>query len=88
MLAVYGMRPELTRCGGSIPVALVFQEILGSSRPVLLVPVGQPDDGAHSQNEKISIKNFVGGVPFLIFFWKTFDADAHWILKSNPFSLY
>ena len=63
------MHPDLTRCGGSIPVALVFKELLGPLRPVLLVPVGQPDDGAHSQNEKISIRNFVGGVRFS-HFWQ------------------
>lgn len=49
---VYGVEPDLTREGGSIPVTLTFQEATG--RNVMLLPVGSSDDGAHSQNEKIN----------------------------------
>lgn len=50
--AVFGVEPDLTREGGSIPVTLTFQEATG--RNVMLLPVGSSDDGAHSQNEKIN----------------------------------
>lgn len=49
---VFGVEPDLTREGGSIPVTLTFQEATG--RNVMLLPVGSSDDGAHSQNEKIN----------------------------------
>lgn len=50
--AVFGVEPDLTREGGSIPVTLTFQEATG--RNVMLLPMGSSDDGAHSQNEKIN----------------------------------
>lgn len=56
---VYGIEPDMTREGGSIPVTLTFQEVTGKS--VLLLPIGAADDGAHSQNEKINRKNYIDG---------------------------
>lgn len=50
----------MTREGGSIPVTLTLQEATGKN--VILVPVGACDDGAHSQNEKIDIYNYIEGV--------------------------
>lgn len=49
---VFGVDPDLTREGGSIPVTLTFQEATGKN--VMLLPVGSADDGAHSQNEKLN----------------------------------
>lgn len=49
---VFGVEPDLTREGGSIPVTLTFQEATG--RNVMLLPIGSSDDGAHSQNEKLN----------------------------------
>lgn len=60
---VYGCKPDLTREGGSIPVTLTFQEITGKN--VMLLPMGAADDGAHSQNEKIDIRNYVEGTKLL-----------------------
>lgn len=57
---VYQVDPDLSREGGSIPVTLTFQEVTGKN--VLLLPVGAGDDGAHSQNEKINIRNYIEGV--------------------------
>lgn len=56
---VYGCEPDLTREGGSIPVTLTFQKTTGKS--VMLLPMGCGDDGAHSQNEKIDIRNYIEG---------------------------
>jgi len=56
---VYKETPQFTREGGSIPITLTFQELTG--RNVLLLPMGQSDDGAHSQNEKISKRNYLLG---------------------------
>ena len=50
--SVFGVEPDLTREGGSIPVALTFQDATGCN--VMLLPLGSSDDGAHSQNEKLN----------------------------------
>ncbi|XP_015122124.1 cytosolic non-specific dipeptidase [Diachasma alloeum] len=60
---VYGVDPDLSREGGSIPVTLTFQEVTGKN--VLLLPVGCGDDGAHSQNEKLNIRNYIQGTKLL-----------------------
>ena len=67
---VFGVKPDLTREGGSIPVTLTFQDCLGKS--VLLLPMGKGyyeykwrltlgDDGAHSTNEKLDLSNYISG---------------------------
>jgi len=61
---VYKVEPDLSREGGSIPVTLTFQEVTGKN--VLLLPVGQGDDGAHSQNEKLNVYNYIEGVSRII----------------------
>lgn len=59
-LSVYGQNALMTREGGSIPITITFQEVTGKN--VMLLPMGQSDDGAHSQNEKISKRNYIKGV--------------------------
>lgn len=61
---VYNVRPDLTREGGSIPITLVFQELTGKD-DVLLLPMGCGDDGAHSQNEKINVYNYIEGTKLM-----------------------
>lgn len=51
------------KTGGSIPVTLTFQEVTGKN--VLLLPLGCGDDGAHSQNEKIDVRNYIEGSKLL-----------------------
>jgi len=60
---VYGVEPDFTREGGSIPVTIVLEEVTGKN--VMLLPMGQADDGAHSQNEKISRRNYIEGTKLL-----------------------
>lgn len=57
---VYKVDPDMTCEGGSIPVTLTLQQATGKN--VLLLPVGAADDGAHSQNEKLDIRNYIEGV--------------------------
>ncbi|EER19394.1 Cytosolic nonspecific dipeptidase, putative [Perkinsus marinus ATCC 50983] len=59
-----GQEPDYTREGGSIPITLTFDEVTGG-KPLILLPIGQGDDGAHSQNEKISRWNYITGVKTL-----------------------
>jgi len=61
--AAYGIDPDLTRDGCSIPITLTLEEVTG--KDVLLLPVGACDDGAHSQNEKINIRNYIQGTKML-----------------------
>lgn len=60
---VYGVEPDFTREGGSIPVTLTFQELTGKN--VMLLPIGACDDMAHSQNEKINVDNYIQGTKLL-----------------------
>lgn len=55
--AVWGITPDLTREGGSIPVALTFADVL--QKNLLLLPMGR-DDGAHGV-EKLYKRNFTEG---------------------------
>ncbi|CAR31075.1 hypothetical protein ZYGR_0P03810 [Zygosaccharomyces rouxii] len=71
---VYGVEPDLTREGGSIPITLTFQDQLKCN--VLLLPMGRGDDGAHSINEKLDISNFVGGM-------KMMGAYLHYYAESK-----
>lgn len=61
--SIFGVKPDLTREGGSIPVTLTFQEALRKS--VLLLPMGRADDGAHSINEKLDRSNYIEGIKLL-----------------------
>uniref|UniRef100_A0A0G4HED4 Peptidase M20 dimerisation domain-containing protein n=1 Tax=Chromera velia CCMP2878 TaxID=1169474 RepID=A0A0G4HED4_9ALVE len=60
---VFGVAPDLTREGGSIPVTNTFQEV--TKKSVMLLPIGGSDDGAHSQNEKINRENYINGAKVL-----------------------
>lgn len=60
---VWGVKPDLTREGGSIPVTLTFEEKLGKN--VLLLPMGSSTDAAHSVNEKLDRRNYIEGIKLL-----------------------
>lgn len=71
---VYGVEPDFTREGGSIPITLTFEQCLKTT--VLLLPMGRGDDGAHSINEKLDISNYVNGM-------KTMAAYLHFYAESS-----
>ncbi|PHH76690.1 hypothetical protein CDD80_1328 [Ophiocordyceps camponoti-rufipedis] len=60
---VWGVEPDFTREGGSIPVTLTFEEATGKN--VLLLPMGSSTDGAHSINEKLDKRNYIEGTKLL-----------------------
>jgi len=60
---VFGMEPDLTREGGSIPVTLTFEQATGKN--VLLLPMGSSTDAAHSINEKLDRRNYIEGTKLL-----------------------
>jgi len=56
----YGIPPDYSREGGSIPITSAIEDATGMN--VLLLPIGASDDMAHSQNEKYNISNLVNGI--------------------------
>ncbi|KAK2068843.1 hypothetical protein P8C59_003459 [Phyllachora maydis] len=60
---VWGVAPDFTREGGSIPVTLTFEQATGKN--VLLLPMGSSTDGAHSINEKLDRRNYIEGIKLL-----------------------
>ncbi|MCJ1224087.1 hypothetical protein MMC12_000730 [Toensbergia leucococca] len=60
---VFGVKPDLTREGGSIPVTLTFEQATGKN--VLLLPMGSSTDAAHSINEKLDRRNYIEGTKLL-----------------------
>ncbi|KAJ6153788.1 Cys-Gly metallodipeptidase dug1 [Penicillium chermesinum] len=60
---VFGVAPDFTREGGSIPVTLTFEQATGKN--VLLLPMGSSTDAAHSVNEKLDKRNYIEGTKLL-----------------------
>ncbi|KAK7461443.1 hypothetical protein VKT23_008621 [Stygiomarasmius scandens] len=58
--AVYGMRPNYDREGGSIGVAITLADAFGNDN-VLLLPMGRGDDNPHAPNEKLDQFNYFNG---------------------------
>lgn len=57
---VFGREPALVGCGGSIPVAAIFRDLLGLD--TLLVGFGLDDDRVHSPNEKFELICYRRGI--------------------------
>ncbi|TKX20695.1 Cys-Gly metallodipeptidase [Elsinoe australis] len=71
---VWGVKPDLTREGGSIPVTLTFEQATGKN--VLLLPMGSSTDAAHSINEKLDRRNYIEGIKLL-------GAYLHYVAEEN-----
>jgi acetylornithine deacetylase/succinyl-diaminopimelate desuccinylase-like protein len=59
--------PVLTGEGGSIPIVVDFQEILGA--PVLLMGFAPPGANMHAPNEWIPLENFQKGIRAMAHFY-------------------
>jgi acetylornithine deacetylase/succinyl-diaminopimelate desuccinylase-like protein len=57
----FGKSPVFIREGGSIPIVNLFTELLGLDS-ILMMGWGNPDDGAHSPNERFSLDDFHRGI--------------------------
>jgi acetylornithine deacetylase/succinyl-diaminopimelate desuccinylase-like protein len=62
----FGMETALIRVGGSIPVAVDFQEAVGA--PLVISGIAQADSAIHSPNEHLAIDNYHRGIEALIRF--------------------
>ncbi|MFI5281644.1 MAG: dipeptidase [Candidatus Dormibacterales bacterium] len=56
----------LVRTGGSIPVAIDFQEALGA--PLMISGISQADCAIHSPNERLAVDNYLRGIEAVIRF--------------------
>jgi len=64
----FGQPAVPVRTGGSIPVALDFQEALGA--PIVISGLSQPGSGAHGPNEHFSLDHYRRGIETLLrFYW-------------------
>lgn len=71
----YGKDPVFMREGGSIPIAALFDAILGV--PVVLMGFGLPDDGAHAPNEKFSLSQLRQGMKTVADFLERIQAGGN-----------
>ena len=62
----FGKETALVRVGGSIPVALDFQQTVGA--PLLISGIPQADNAVHSPNEHLAIGQYHLGVEAMIRF--------------------
>ena len=67
---VWHKKPVPLRCGGSIPIVALFEDILGQA-PILM-GFGLPEDGLHAPNESFAIDNFFKGIEATIAFHNIF----------------
>jgi acetylornithine deacetylase/succinyl-diaminopimelate desuccinylase-like protein len=67
MADVFGVRPALTREGGSIPPVESFARLMGL--PAILVGLGLPDDQIHAPNEKMTLDMYFKGIRVLGRLW-------------------
>jgi acetylornithine deacetylase/succinyl-diaminopimelate desuccinylase-like protein len=62
--ATFGSAARLVRSGGSVPVAIDFQEALGA--PMVVSGLAQADSAAHSPNEKFRLDHYHQGIEMLL----------------------
>ena len=73
-LAAFEKDTALIRVGGSIPVALDFQEAVGA--PIVISGIAQADSAIHSPNEHLVIDNYHRGIEAVIRFICGLAGDA------------
>jgi nonspecific dipeptidase len=63
---VYGVDPDLTREGASVPITLTLAEACQNTRAtVCMIPLGASDDGPSAANEKYNVSNLTNGIKTL-----------------------
>ena len=65
--ATHGVDPVFIRSGGSIPVAAMFDDILGL--PITMLGFTNPDDNAHAPNETMVLLNYEQGLRTITRLW-------------------
>lgn len=70
---VTGRKAVHVRAGGSIPIV---PELGLTGAPVILTGIGLPDDGLHSPNEKLDLRQLSDGVKIFARFFELMGAEA------------
>ena len=65
--ATHGQPPVFIRSGGSIPVAAMFNDVLGL--PITMLGFTNPDDNAHAPNETMVLLNYEAGLRTITRLW-------------------
>jgi acetylornithine deacetylase/succinyl-diaminopimelate desuccinylase-like protein len=65
--ATFGQAPVYIRSGGSIPVASLFDSMLGL--PLVMLGFTNPDDNAHAPNETMVLLNYETGLRTITRLW-------------------
>ena len=65
--ATFGKAPVYIRSGGSIPVASMFDTVLGL--PIVMLGFTNPDDNAHAPNETMVLLNYETGLRTITRLW-------------------
>lgn len=71
--ATFGQTPVFIGAGGSIPVAEMFDRLLGL--PVILLGFANPDDHAHAPNESLVLANYETGIRTICVLWDSLGVD-------------
>ncbi len=78
---VFGQDPALLRMGGTLPVAVLFHEVLAV--PIVMMGFSLPDDHLHAPNEKYGLSQFEKGMRVVASFlqklgaWETTHQEEH-----------
>jgi acetylornithine deacetylase/succinyl-diaminopimelate desuccinylase-like protein len=72
--ATFGTAPVYIRSGGSIPVAPMFETVLGL--PVVMLGFTNPDDNAHAPNETMVLLNYETGLRTITRLWDDLGSTA------------
>jgi acetylornithine deacetylase/succinyl-diaminopimelate desuccinylase-like protein len=72
--ATFGTAPVYIRSGGSIPVAPMFETVLGL--PVVMLGFTNPDDSAHAPNETMVLLNYETGLRTITRLWDDLGSTA------------
>lgn len=64
----WGSRPKFVRGGGTLPIVVDFQQVLGL--PVILLSFGLETDGAHGPDEHFDIDMFYRGIDTAMYFYE------------------
>lgn len=70
LFKTFGKKAIPLRCGGSIPIVTMFEQVLG--KKTVLLGFGLDSDAIHSPNEKFGLFNYYKGIETIPYFYKYF----------------
>ncbi len=70
LLKTFGKKAIPLRCGGSIPIVSMFEQVLGKN--TLLLGFGLDTDAIHSPNEHFGLFNYFKGIETIPYFYQYF----------------